>query len=349
MKKNESTILNITFSEREQFIFSFAEKDEYHLSINNMAQAFMKNYPEHDFESEFNNYKVSHPEVNSMELYIARFYFDFQSSLKEEYKAVKKTVKERVEMYKNRVKELNSRIKLTDPHKRGKLEFFMERNQSLLEEATKDSEKKEIFRIAVSKCRHSPPLLFDSRDTKYLDYRQYEDFDIRRIINYGEAPVPIANRIHSLRNNAEQFSKAYRQYLDDYNIINKIKDSLVNTPILQNRINLFEIAANLFNHSNYEGFAYLMVPQIEGLFVVYCKLLGLNDIEDKFSITDKLKEAYKKETFFGYVYYTYDFPQIRNPIAHGDIISINEIDAYELLSDIYYIITQLILPIIKRS
>ena len=143
----------------------------------------------------------------------------------------------------------------------------------------------------------------------------------------------------------DHFSIAYRQYLDEYNIIKQIKNALVNTPILQDRINLFDIATSLFAQSNYEGFAYLMVPQIEGLFVVYCKLLGLTDIEDKFSVTDKLKEAYEKENFFGYVYYCYDFPQIRNRIAHGSMISISEIDAYELLSDIYYIITQLILPL----
>lgn len=350
MNEYKSTKLNVSRSEIEEFIWSFADKGEYHLSVNAMAQAFMKKYPNHDFEPEYNVYKKDHPEVDSKELYIARVYFLFQRSLKDAYKAIKKQINERIKMYEERIKDLNERIALTDPneqYKKDKLKFFLDNNNRLLELAKKDSEKKEIFRKAVSDCRLLSQL-FNTFDNKYFDYRQYEDFDIRRIINYGEAPVPIANRIHSLRNDSAQFSIAYRKYLDEYNIIKQIKDALLNTPILKNRINLFDIAASLFAKSNYEGFAYLMVPQIEGLFVVYCKLLGLDDIEDKFSITDKLKEAYEKENFFGYVYYCYDFPQIRNHIAHGSMISISEVDAYELLSDIYYIITQLILPLCSR-
>ena len=351
MQEYRSTILNVTVSEIEAFIWSFAEKGEFHLSANEMAQTFMKKYSDHDFEPEYIKYKDNHPEVDSIELYIVRFYFRFQCSLKDAYKAIKKSVNEQIKMFEERIKDLNNRISLTAPneqYKRGKLIFFRDNNNRLLELARKDSEKKEIFRKAVSDCRCSHSLLFHAFDNKYFDYRQYEKFDIRRIINYGEAPVPIADRIHSLRNDSAQFSIAYRQYLDEYNIIKQIKNALVNTPILQDRINLFDIATSLFAQSNYEGFAYLMVPQIEGLFVVYCKLLGLTDIEDKFSITDKLKEAYEKENFFGYVYYCYDFPQIRNHIAHGSMISISEIDAYELLSDIYYIITQLILPLHSR-
>ncbi|AFA49351.1 hypothetical protein Awo_c25950 [Acetobacterium woodii DSM 1030] len=49
------------------------------------------------------------------------------------------------------------------------------------------------------------------------------------------------------------------------------------------------------------------------------------------SITDKLGYLNKKEHLWGYIYYAFDFPNIRNNIAHGDII---ETDLKEVASDI---------------
>ena len=67
MQEYRSTILNVTVSEIEAFIWSFAEKSEYHLSANEMAQTFMKKYSGHDFEPEYIKYKDNHPEVDSIE------------------------------------------------------------------------------------------------------------------------------------------------------------------------------------------------------------------------------------------------------------------------------------------
>lgn len=163
MQEYRSTILNVTVSEIEAFIWSFAEKGEYHLSANEMAQTFMKKYSGHDFEPEYIKYKDNHPEVDSIELYIVRFYFRFQYSLKDAYKAIKKSVNEQIKMFEERIKDLNNRISLTAPnekYKRGKLIFFRDNNNRLLELARKDSEKKEIFRKAVSDCRCSHSRLF---------------------------------------------------------------------------------------------------------------------------------------------------------------------------------------------
>ncbi len=357
MSNKSQVYLNVTIREIEEFIFSFQNESSFHLDVITMAQAFMNKYSEHDFEAEYDRYLKENPgsqEITSVYSYISNVYFGFRSSLKKEYDTIEKAAKKRVKEYSDNVTKLD-RIIESIPNeerlKKEKMKFYRDVNSVLLQQASADKEKPVIFRKAVSNIR-GPKMLssFLSPDWKYFDYRQYVNFDIRNAINFANAQIPHVKQINRIKKEQpELYPQAFREYITQYQIVPEIQKCIKFIPELKERTNLFETALALFEAENYEGFVYLMVPQVEGLFSVYCKMLGISDIENRFSITEKLEAAYEKEKFFGFVYYSYDFPQIRNAVAHGSIIQVTEIDAYELLTDFHFITTKLIQPLLDKK
>lgn len=51
-----------------------------------------------------------------------------------------------------------------------------------------------------------------------------------------------------------------------------------------------------------------------------------------------MKKIYDKEHFSAYTYFAYDFPEIRNPIGHGNIIKVDRELACEIMMDLYWIL-----------
>ena len=135
-------------------------------------------------------------------------------------------------------------------------------------------------------------------------------------------------------------------YLDAFNnmilslqIVEKIEAIVRNNFYLENRKRVLLTALELFGSENYESFVYLIVPQIEGLFRVYLRLLGDNSYSVGMQeIAKKIKE---KENFFEFVYFAFDFSNLRNRIAHGDMIEVDREQAYEVLMDTYWVIKEI--------
>lgn len=84
-------------------------------------------------------------------------------------------------------------------------------------------------------------------------------------------------------------------------------------------------------------FVYLVTPQIEGLFRIWLREI-LGDQSQTNGMKELVKKIYEKEHFSAYTYFAYDFPEIRNPIGHGNIIKVDRELACEIMMDLYWIL-----------
>lgn len=81
-----------------------------------------------------------------------------------------------------------------------------------------------------------------------------------------------------------------------------------------------------------------MVTQVEGLFDDYRQILGIAINKGIDGIGEKLEKLREKKKIAGYIYYAFDFPKLRNEIAHGKMIDITDEIAFDIIMDIYYIV-----------
>ncbi len=333
------------------FLYSYKFETSRDLDISKIVKSFLEAFPDCDFQTEMEKWNQCQDflTVKSVSEYVEKVCFGFNDPIRQMYEKCEKEAKDRIKHYKQIVSDLNQRIQVvpaSQKYYKQKLIYFKDINTKLYEMAKEDRKKEKLLGTAISICRNNKnhyfwPIIDESR--KYYDYRQYEDFDIRKVINFGEMPIPETEKLMKLKNvDIGKYAEGFIQYIREYHIIENTMEIIKKSPELNNRFSLFETAYELFNSSKFDAFVYLIVPQIEGLFVEYSKQLEITDIENYFSITEKLQKVNEKQSFWGYVYYSFDFPEKRNPIAHGSIVPISEIDAYELVCDVYYIVHHLI-------
>lgn len=163
---------------------------------------------------------------------------------------------------------------------------------------------------------------------------------------FGMLPVPRMEKMRRWRTSnhslyVENFAKIIYEYAVVENMIKICEENYY----LQRRLNIMRSAAKLFKREEYEVFSYLMVPQTEGMFGDYLKLCNV-EVENKAGMTAKIEKVKEftpagKGTFVEYAYFKYDFPSLRNPMAHGVMVEVNRETAFEILMDAHWVMQEI--------
>lgn len=316
---------------------------------------FMKNEYDRDRNYYLNRYKKDANNYDDFNDYIFSHELGLVKDLRAEYELMEKKAKKNIEKYKNNVKFFDDKIKSmqmkidgfkTNYH-REKCIYVKKINEELLTQAKEERKKENIFREALNKCIQ--PLINNqiSRDYfndryKFYNPEQYLDYNWKLMINFGHLS-PREYQLITVKkdNNFNAYMNDYHQCINRYDILSELKNIVGNNYYLKDRIEIIEEAVELFKNNKYYAFVYLMVPQVEGIFDVYKKVYGLNVEQNVNGLGEKLNLIHAKCHFIGYIYYAFDFPQIRNEIAHGNIINISDEIAYDTLMDIYYLCSEI--------
>jgi len=270
--------------------------------------------------------------------YIYRIQLGLSKDLNNEYEQVRFKSEEKVKKIENQIirvkKKINS-LEEKESYEGKKLQFILDFNLGLLKKAKeKNNEKKwknEAWNRSIWLEKIINWHLIELIDEmEFSDPEQDELFDWKHEINFQYAPDLTSQKMYDLKNSDKaEYLKELEQYINNNEITQKVINITRDNFFLKKRYSVFEVAVECFENENYLPFICLAVPQIEGMFSDYMDIIEVGS--NGYSITDKLGHLNAKERLWGYIYYAFDFPDIRNNIAHGDII---ETDLKEVASDI---------------
>lgn len=115
--------------------------------------------------------------------------------------------------------------------------------------------------------------------------------------------------------------------------------TIENEYYLRNRKKILKEMMKSFKNGNKEVFINLVAIQIEGIFEDYCISIGALKQENTFTLVEKVRRAEENIILYGYEYFAFDFPKIRNKIAHAKIIEDDIVNlANELFLDLNYVL-----------
>lgn len=330
----------------ENFFDSIQNSSARSLSPNLLIKSFLQymykeyGHDEEYYRKDFDKEGLKYKDFNE---YIYKYHMNLNRDLRVEYEKVEREAKERVKLYKERVNELSNKVESISPNKkytREKYIFFLHINEELLQKAKEARININIFNKALTNCREQ--LYFNwsiwSYDNTFSDIRQYVNIDWKSKINFLEASIIHGNELTKMKSSDyEQYLILFKNYIDENNILERLIIISSNNYYLKDRKEIINEAVNLFINGNYVPFVYLIVPQIEGLFDVYKTVLGINNDQMINGLVDKLNLINEQQGFWGYVYYAFEFPVLRNNIAHGNMVTITPEIAYDTLMDIFYL------------
>lgn len=163
---------------------------------------------------------------------------------------------------------------------------------------------------------------------------------------FGMLTVPFMKKMQQWRtSNHNLYVETFAKIIQEYAIVKNMIKICEENYYLHRRLNIVKIAAELFEREEYEAFSYLMAPQTEGMFGDYLKLCNV-ECENKTGMTAKIEKVKEftpagKGPFVEYAYFKYDFPALRNPMAHGAIVEVNQETAFEILMDAHWVVQEI--------
>lgn len=167
---------------------------------------------------------------------------------------------------------------------------------------------------------------------------QNVDADRKNYIFFGDLSVKEAREMIALKKeDPNKYSEVFEKIIYRLNVVGALKKIVEGNYFLHDRLPIISAAEMLFTEKNYIAFAYLVTPQIEGLFRVLQQLVK-GDKTNTGGMKELIKKMYKDEDFFEFVYFAYDFPDWRNKIAHGYMIEVNRELACEIMMALYWVV-----------
>lgn len=139
--------------------------------------------------------------------------------------------------------------------------------------------------------------------------------------SFGHLPVVEIRRIEAMYREQRwpEFDAALERYISTHNPARAIGSLLAEHHLLAAREQLLTPALAAFNRGEHHLFISAVAVQIEGIFEDACHQAGVTpEALRSASIVPKL-ESLKGHVLFDYVYYAFDFPVLRNHVAHGRI------------------------------
>lgn len=201
-----------------------------------------------------------------------------------------------------------------------------------------------MLRQSISKCRikDSAQVVRDSEEERYVKSKISSlNRTWRGLICFGDLTVERAKEMVDMREKAPSlYILKFRQFAET--ALYKTIDISQNNYYIKGRCNIFNSAKEAFESKNSIALFYTLVPQVEGLFKTYMKIIGLDSQISKFSgLGEALKKVYPDDSYWEYVYFYFGFRKIRNSVLHGDVIEITEENAYEIVMALYWIVLQI--------
>lgn len=255
-------------------------------------------------------------------------------------------VDEKKKLTKSDGKKRGSDSKQSIDYKIKKYQDLISQTGRIESEVKKMSSTEGLIDLAISNSRRAGfgrftgLTIFGRKSFSYAESKiKFQDADRRRYIDFGNLPIPQAEDIIALKDfDHEEYIRQFGKIITDYQVVEKIIDSVRMNPLLSDRYHIIAEAMKYFRCDDFQMFSCIIVPQIEGLFKIYMHTMHIE--EETRSISDVVAKIYKKEEFFEYLYFEYDFPVFRNQVAHGDVIDISREQAYGLLMDCYWVISK---------
>jgi len=142
----------------------------------------------------------------------------------------------------------------------------------------------------------------------------------------------------------KQNKEEYYNYIEKYIIDNKLVEELINSIsdnyLLQCRKEFLIQIINTYTRAEYMAFIALSTIQIEGFFSDYLKIIDPKYKEGTSTLVPKLNRIKENNFFYGYEYFTFEFPKLRNKMAHGENLNGSNLKqiADEVLLDLRYVV-----------
>ncbi|MDR0868752.1 MAG: hypothetical protein LBP75_09835 [Planctomycetota bacterium] len=260
------------------------------------------------------------------------------------YTKLKNKTQECVVEYAKRVIDLKKKVGENPegslPYK--KMEFILSVNEKLLEVAIDDNSAGKLKEKAVAEAIKNPYRVLDILGVffecnKYGTLEQYEDADFRQYIDFGDVEISTADEILALKVTApHKYDELFLYNIESKKYCNAILDTVGKNFILCSRQEVIEDALNLFQNKRYASFISIASIQIEGFVTDYLREIGIDNLK-RAAVTEKLHILRNRDGLSEYIYYAFDFPILRNEIAHGDIVN-SVRTACELLMDIHHFV-----------
>ncbi|ATW25619.1 hypothetical protein DCMF_13380 [Candidatus Formimonas warabiya] len=199
--------------------------------------------------------------------------------------------------------------------------------------------------VFLPDCDYSISVKFAKEMNEFIGKFDKFTFD-EEAFKKASAEYPYhSNIIETLRNNSIVAYKDFlARYIQEKNICDYIIKNVKNNHVINKRLDVLKGALENYISKQYLSFVNVAAIQIEGIFYDYCFEMDIQPKKlNSFTINTKLDRLHDKQVFNAYEYFAFDFPLIRNKVAHGlltngeDIIEIEKI-AHETLLDLQYLV-----------
>lgn len=226
-------------------------------------------------------------------------------------------------------------------YKNKMLNYYLEKNQKekdyTIDYITNKLVEKSIERktIIYGSIWDFPDFFNDKLKLPRLNIQNYNPVYNK----FGKLPLPEYKKILKLYNdNEEEYKINIKELIQNKNIVELINEEVSKNHILSNKKDSILKLLTEYSNGNYFVFNNLIPLFIEGIFNDVCISLGIGQKElDCSSLNDKLDLILGKlDYFFLYEYFAFNFPTLRNKIAHGDLENADdEYMANTLLLDLW--------------
>ena len=222
--------------------------------------------------------------------------------------------------------------------KDNKTVYLKNRNKDKLK-ALKEKDNRFLIKAAWENCDVLCwPSFFKFLFPIYMAWEENSLMDEVDKILLSELPGrEFENRLLLKEEHADEYARALMNDVMNLHIAENVLKIVRENIYVNDRWKIISTAIELFKKGEYFLFVYLITPQIEGLFKVLLRSV-LKDNSKKTDLNNIVKEINKKKELWEYAYFAYDFPQIRNHIAHGDIIEVDTKLACEILMDLNWVL-----------
>lgn len=351
----------MTYGEQSELAYSFLTKyresdnPEEDLARDRIISSFIESLSEndmHEFQRAYEKLRThemfkDQESLQSFENYMYEDVLELKTDVRSEYLYLKDQVADLDNLINSRKQELKGKLLAIGDSRSSeyqKIQDLLGQTGRIEKEVRDQSKTSELIRLAISNSQNTllnRMFFFGRRDFSRYEWQiRFQDVNVRKYINFGLLPVSDTDKVMSLKaTDYDLYMACFKKVIEEYEIIYRIKESVTSNPLMRDRAHIVEEALAYFTKNDYQLFAHILVPQIEGFFRLYMKAMHIQ--KQTRSIGDVVTEINEKDGFLEYLYFKYDFSDVRNPIAHGDVMNPSKEQAYEILMDVHWIVTKL--------
>ncbi|OPJ54768.1 hypothetical protein [Alkalithermobacter paradoxus] len=178
--------------------------------------------------------------------------------------------------------------------------------------------------------------LLEKYDSLYYQEKQDE---INQLLANYKYKSDIIEKVK--KDNIHNYIKFIATYIEEKNVCGYILENTNNNHVIYRRKEVIKTAIDCYKEKNYLSFISIIATQIEGIFYDYCFEMGIQpDGINSFTLNTKLNMLNEKIRFNAYEYFAFDFPLIRNMVAHGLLMDDEHVakTAHEVLLDLQFLV-----------